>query len=586
MTKEVKDTSTRPSRPKPKIQWREWSQAPFDDAKTSKRLVLLDLSAEWCHWCHVMDETTYSNAEIIDTINRRFIPIRVDIDKRPDISERYNRGGFPTTAFLSEQGESIWGATYVPPEDMKNVLRAMLEAQKKGEVDEVLARERMQYLDLSRALEKNESVDREFVDAIFEDIFAAYDVEWGGFGIEPKFPHADAIDLLIERYAHTNDSELAGAVVSTLDHMTKGLHDDVEGGVFRYSVKRDWRVPHYEKMLDTNLGFLRNLARARQILGHERYGRTAESVGKYLLGTLRDPKTGGFFSSQDADEEYYKLDKTMRGARPHPKIIDEIFSGLNCRAVSILVEAGALLGRQEWVDASKMAWQMVIREFWSPTTGLIKHMSGDSLFLFDDQVEFFEALIAIAEIQSREDMESTLHLGEDLIKGVGNAFAHPDGGYGDVMRERGAIGKLAYPERSIAANSRWATTLALFGAATYKPERSHEAWATLKSFTPKRVQANGIFASDYVYAWDVLELGPKAVEIHGIAGEPTGNDLWNTAKKALDPGTVVLASRRVMLEIPAPRPFAVICKETGCSKEIYEPGELARQLRPLPPGQI
>jgi uncharacterized protein YyaL (SSP411 family) len=453
-------------------------------------------------------------------------------------------------------------------------------------VDEALERGRMQYLDLSKALEKSESVDSEFVDAIFEDIFAAYDVEWGGFGIEPKFPHADAVDLLLDRYARTNDAELRSAAESTLDHMTDGLYDEIEGGVFRYSVKRDWKLPHYEKMLDTNLGFLRNLTRARQILGHERYERTAKGVGTYLLGTLRDPNTSAFFSSQDADEEYYGLDKDMREGRLPPKVIEAVFSGLTCRAVTTLIEAGTILGLREWMGAARTAWDATLRDQWDEEASLVRHMSGTGLFLFDDQVDFLEAAIAVAETQPWQEAEKTLRLGEGVIKGVEKAFTHPDGGFGDIRKESGAIGRLAEPERSITANSRWARALALFGAVMHSPERKREAWAILRSFTPKRVQATGIFASDYVRAWDVLETGPRTVEIHGLRDGPTDDPLWVAAKKALNPAAAVLAANEQMLEIHAKEPFAVVCKETGCSKEIYEPEELVSQLRSAPPGQI
>ena len=574
------------SDPKVMIQWRQWGHDAFDEAKRSERLVLLDLSAEWCHWCHVMDETTYSDQRVVSIVNDRFVPVRVDIDKRPDISERYNRGGFPTTAFLSDQGETLWGSTYVPPDDMMNVLKAMLEAKDKGEVGAALEQQRMHYLDLSKEQERLETINAEFVDAIFEDIFAAYDVEWGGFGIEPKFPHPAAVDLLIERYSSSNDKELASVVRSTLDHMTAGLYDQVEGGVFRYSVSRDWKVPHYEKMLDTNLGFLRNLAHARAVLGDEEFEETAIGVADYLLRTLMDQTSGGFFSSQDADEEYYKLDREGRTGRPRPRIIKEVFSGLNCRAASTLIECGALLGKKDWIAAGKTTWEATLRDHWSSGLGLVRHHVGDELYLFEDQVDFLEAMISVSEIVPSSEAEEIFVLGSDLVRGVDGAFSHPEEGYGDVRREPDAIGKLAEPERSIVSNSRWARLISLFGIATFKPEPVERAWKILRSFPPKRVQANGIFAADYVYAWDALRLGPKSVEIHCSSDKVlTDEPLWISAKKALNPSSVAVAARRAMVEIDAPKSFAVICKEGGCSKEIFEPEELASLLRPVLPGQ-
>lgn len=587
MAERSKESDAHPIGPRNSVQWMDWSQAAFDEARDSRKLVLLDLSAEWCHWCHVMDQTTYSDPKVVRMINDNFVPVRVDIDKRPDISDRYNRGGFPTTAFLSDRGESLWGSTYVPPQDMLNVMRAMLDANDKGEVNAALEQQRMQYLDLSKARDRLETVDPDFVDAIFEDIFAAYDIEWGGFGREPKFPHPAAVDLLIERYSSSKDEELAGAVRSTIDHMTEGLYDEIEGGIFRYSVTRDWKIPHYEKMLETNLGFLRNLARARVVLGDDRFADTADGVAKYVLYTLRDQDSGTFFSSQDADEEYYKLDKKGREGKPRPKIIKEVFSGLNCRAVSTLIEAGVLLSRKDWIEAGMKAWSVTIRDHWDKGIGLVRHSAKTSLYLFDDQVDFLEALLSVAEVQSEAESEQTLTLATDLDKGVGQAFAHSEGGFGDVRREPGAIGKLAEPERSIIANSRWARLISLIGAATYNPAMKENAWKIVGSFPPKQVQANGIFASDYAYAWDALRLGPKSVEVHHRSDmEPTSNELWISAKRALNPSVIVLPAKRAMLEVDAPRPFGVICQDGGCSKEIFEPGELASRLRPTLPSQI
>src|SRR5207244_4496149 len=113
--------SPRPNRAD-EIKWRPWSQASFDEAKALDRPILLSISAVWCHWCHVMDETTYSNQGVIDMVNSEYLPIRVDNDVRPDINQRYNMGGWPTTAFLTPTGDILTGATYLPPEQMAGAL--------------------------------------------------------------------------------------------------------------------------------------------------------------------------------------------------------------------------------------------------------------------------------------------------------------------------------------------------------------------------------------------------------------------------------------------------------------------------------
>ena len=93
------------------IAWMPWGAAAFERAKSEDKPILLSISAVWCNWCHVMDETSYSDEGVIDAINRKFVPIRVDNDRRPDVNARYNMGGWPTTAFLAPDGTTLTGAT-------------------------------------------------------------------------------------------------------------------------------------------------------------------------------------------------------------------------------------------------------------------------------------------------------------------------------------------------------------------------------------------------------------------------------------------------------------------------------------------
>src|SRR5258708_20376062 len=113
--------SPRPNRAH-EIKWRGCPAEAFAEAGKLDRPILLSISAVWCHWCHVMDETTYSQPGVIDLINRDYVPVRVDNDVRPDINQRYNMGGWPTTAFLTPSGDILTGATYLPPDQMASAL--------------------------------------------------------------------------------------------------------------------------------------------------------------------------------------------------------------------------------------------------------------------------------------------------------------------------------------------------------------------------------------------------------------------------------------------------------------------------------
>lgn len=120
------------------IRWRHWEREALEEAGKRGTLILLSISAVWCHWCHVMDETTYSDLEVIDFINRNLIPIRIDADLRPDIDSLYNQGGWPSTLILTPDGEILYGGTYISPQDMRLTLSKILEihSNEKGRIDE------------------------------------------------------------------------------------------------------------------------------------------------------------------------------------------------------------------------------------------------------------------------------------------------------------------------------------------------------------------------------------------------------------------------------------------------------------------
>ena len=559
-----------------KIAWREWSDEAFGEAEKAGRLVLLDLTATWCHWCHVMDGTTYSDDEVARLVNENFVPVRVDIDLRPDISERYNRGGFPTTAFLSSKGEPVWGATYIPPADMKRVVGSILKAKRTGEIDEALGRVRTHPLGPPAPAPGRGLPSEGELRALFEGVLGAYDVEHGGFGTEPKFPNPDAVDLLISRHMHTGDTILSDAVRHTLKGMARGLYDGVEGGVFRYSVSRDWSVPHYEKMLETNAGYLRNLARAHVAIEWEESAELAEGVAGYILKRLTDPATGAFYGSQDADESYYGLPMRSRAKRAAPAVDRTVYSGWNALTSSALTEAGVLLGRPDLTAAGLRALDRLMGTHWDAAAGLVRHSAGQDLFLSEDQVELLGSLLAAMELRGAADLGQTA---VRLAERTRDAFAHPDGGLGDVPAGAGGIGSLARPTRSLVTNAKWAHRLALVGAAAGRADLVGEAGAALGSFDRETVEAHGAFAAPYIAAAEVLRAGPLKVEVHASRGAPDGNDLWLASKRALEP--MVFTSF-----VADGDDFAVVCSLTGCSARVRTAAELGRALRHGATGQV
>ncbi len=300
------------------VDWHEWGDEAFARAKAEGKPILLDIGASWCHWCHVIDRESYENPQIAELINRHFIPVKVDRDERPDVDARYQsaisaiagQGGWPLTGFLTPDGKPFYGGTYFPPEDamgrpgFKRILTTIAEAyrSRRAEVDRSAQA-------LAEAVAKAESFtcasgpfDPELVDRMVDGIVRLFDFRNGGFGQAPKFPHASAVDLILERYQITREQSLLTVADTTLDRMARGgVYDHLAGGFHRYSVDERWRVPHFEKMSYDNSELLKNYLHGFQVTGKPFYREIAEGIIGWVNDTLSDQQRGGFYASQDAD---------------------------------------------------------------------------------------------------------------------------------------------------------------------------------------------------------------------------------------------------------------------------------------------
>ena len=317
------------------IDWHEWGDSAFERAKAEDKPILLDIGAVWCHWCHVIDRESYENVEIAKIINEHFVPVKVDRDERPDVDSRYQsaisaisgQGGWPLTGFLLPDGKPFFGGTYFPPEDQmgrpgfRRVLLAVADSyrNRRGELEHAAN-------SLSDAVAQAEAFsgaraefDLGVVDAQIKSITQLFDSKNGGFGRAPKFPHASAIDLLLERYQQTKEKSLLAMVETTLEKMARGgVYDQLAGGFHRYSVDERWLVPHFEKMSYDNSELLKNYLHASLMSWSDEneaehasdsnwypkfsfFGEVAEGMIIWVNQVLSDRENGGFYASQDAD---------------------------------------------------------------------------------------------------------------------------------------------------------------------------------------------------------------------------------------------------------------------------------------------
>src|SRR6266853_883055 len=318
------------------IAWYEWGDAAFARAKAENKPVLLDIGAVWCHWCHVIDRESYESAEIAKIINEHFIAVKVDRDERPDIDARYQsavsalsgQGGWPLTGFLLPDGKPFYGGTYFPPDDQggrpgfRRVLLAVADSYRNKRPD--LERAANSLADAVAQAETfngaRAKFDLDVVDAQVQSITKLFDIRNGGFGQSPKFAHASAIELLLERYQETKEKHLLAMAETTLEKMARGgVYDQLAGGFHRYSVDERWLVPHFEKMSYDNSELLKNYLHASRVSWSNEedslrkpdanwypkfsvFGEVAERIVIWVNEVLSDQENGGFYASQDADQ--------------------------------------------------------------------------------------------------------------------------------------------------------------------------------------------------------------------------------------------------------------------------------------------
>ena len=571
--------SPRPNRAG-EINWREWGPEAFATAKEEDKPVLLALSAVWCHWCHVMDETSYSDEGVIGFINQHYIPVRVDNDQRPDINARYNMGGWPTTAFLTPEGEILAGATYVPPDQMLELLPKVYVHYTSNK-DEVTNKAlELHQRRMTAAAGSPGELSAEIYDGLLRSAVDNYDPVYGGFGEAPKFPHTDAVDLLLYGYRRNRDPDLLHMARKTIEFMVRGeVYDQEWGGFFRYATRRDWSEPHYEKMLEDNANLLKNVLTLYRATGDEAHARAANRTVEYMEWKLRDREQGFFYGSQDADEQFYKLSRDGRERAEEPYIDRTCYTSWNAMAASAYLEASWTLDRPDLRDAGLAALEFAWNECHAPDRGMYRFHDGQPqvLGLLGDQAHMARALL-----DAHEATGDSIHFDRalELARFLTDRFADKDGGgFYDVWDESESLGRLRERQKSIQDNTVCAEVFIRLHHLSRDEAYKRIARNTLEAFVSAYPHM-GFFAAGYARQVDAI-LNPPA-EINIVGYTASARDLHRAALTLALPSRVVQlldpaqdAARLAALALPAdPSPAAYVCQGTMCSPPVRTPEEL------------
>ncbi len=579
--------SPRPNRAR-LISWHEWSPEMLAEARKTDRLIVLSLSAVWCHWCHVMDETTWSDDRVIALLNRRFIPVRVDADLRPDIDALYNQGGWPSTVILTPDGEVVDGGNYIPAGEMAGRLEraeALYRNNRKTiEARAEVLRHKRQAARESRAA----AAGRLSLDDITAVLQEAFDEKYGGFGSGQKFPSPDALEFLLSRSAATGDPSLRRIVTLTLDRMAGGgIRDRAGGGFFRYATRPDWSAPHYEKMLEVNAGMVLNYAHAFQAFGAKRYRRVVRETVRYVERNLFDGASGALYNSQDADEEYYAAGK--RAKRPPPGIDHTVAADSSSLMISALLAAGDATGDGQYRRLAVRAADFVIANMTRPEEGVFHSYRNGAAGLpgqLNDNALFGLALLDLSN--STGEARYLEGAGRIARLMTSRFFLRADGRFRTSLSPAGvapaAEGRLTAINADL-ANFRAVRFLARF--AQMAPERKRKeieeivdaALAALSG--PARDFAPGAPTYGLALLWGATE----PLEARIVAERGRARDYLAALGRVFAPVKVVrvlslTGDREEIRSYGYPfREAVYLCAGSRCSLPVQDPAKLAGALR-------
>ena len=293
------------------VDWYPWGDEAFARARAEDKPVLLSIGYSACHWCHVMAHESFEDPDVAAAMNAAFVNIKVDREERPDVDAVYmdavqainGHGGWPMTVFLAPDGRPFFGGTYYPKPTFLQLMNAIDDAWRERR-PELLdqAGKLTEALDRTATLEPSVAVPGlELINHALAQLAQQFDAEWGGFGGAPKFPQAMSLELVLRAHRASGSADALTVVATSLDAMAAGgIYDHLGGGFARYSVDREWTVPHFEKMLYDQALLIPLYLHAWQVTAEARYRQVLDETVAYVRRDLRQPE-GGFSSAEDAD---------------------------------------------------------------------------------------------------------------------------------------------------------------------------------------------------------------------------------------------------------------------------------------------
>ncbi|GIU01317.1 hypothetical protein TSL6_18230 [Sulfurovum sp. TSL6] len=335
------------------VNWYPWGKEALDKARKENKMIFLSIGYSTCHWCHVMEEESFTSDAVAVLLNESYVSIKVDREELSQLDKKYQRlymsvhgkrGGWPLSVFMSPEAEVFHVATYIPRDGygsmgLMSLLPSFtrLQKEKAGQFQLLVEQHKQAALRGNTKAQLNEKLNADVMDKAVREITTEFDPQNGGFALRPKFPEASKLALLIDIYQLSGNKKAFYMAQLTLRKMAEGgIYDQIGGGFFRYTTDRHWQMPHFEKMLYTNAELLPVYVRMYELTTDPLYQKIVyETIaqmekhfmqeGLYLTASDADSngEEGGYFIYEYAEVKKYLLTQGW-----DPREIEEVLAYL------------------------------------------------------------------------------------------------------------------------------------------------------------------------------------------------------------------------------------------------------------------
>ncbi|MEE9218842.1 MAG: DUF255 domain-containing protein [Acidobacteriota bacterium] len=504
-------TGRRPS----SVLWRTWSPRTLEAAREADRPILLFLTNPWNTLGSVMDANTFSDARVAGAVRDFFVPVRVDVDRRPDLEERFGAGELPGVAVVMPSGESLYlkapqgsyiraVGSYFGPEELYHWLRSVAD----------YFRDNRQILDIKIAdiverFRRKENLaavplDAGIVDSVATALREKFDRTHAGFGLSPKVPDAQALHLcwhLARLHGDVEARELGLRTVRAV--LDSALHDRVEGGVFRLAKERDWSSPRYEKVLEVNARWLEVLAEGSLLTGERWIEKAARQQAEFLIERFGHPD-GGFKRAQgpgDPFGTYFTLGRRKRLKMVAPPIEPTRIVSWNAHAASAMVRTYQATGDERYLEQATATLEFLLGRCRVGSRGMVHYFDGRTrvVRLLVDQVAMARALVDAYQATGRVQYLIEASKLASVVRTYFRDQATPR--FVDRVPDPNHTGAMKRPDRDLVDNSEFAMLLQDLAVLTDRPELNEVAARTLEMYADE-VGIYGIYASPLARAVD------------------------------------------------------------------------------------